>query len=118
MKNDSAARLVPLHPALVKLGFVDWLKSRGDSIFPRDLSHYSKAASGVMRGVGLENTFHDLRHTFSRFAHDSKIDVRIKNMIMGHAAKDMGDLYGHGAKPEQLLNEMKKVVFEGSPHLK
>lgn len=118
VKNDSARRLVPLHPALVNLGFVDWVKTQGETIFGGDLAHYSKSASALMRGLSLDNTFHDLRHTFSRMAHDAKMDVRIKNLIMGHAAKDMGELYGRGAKPDQLADEMKKVVFVGIQHLK
>ncbi len=113
-KTECSSRLVPIHPRLAGMGFAEWVRCQQGAPFPLAMSSYSKRSSKAMAGLGIRNTFHGLRHTFSRMARDSGLSKDMKDLIMGHAT-DISDRYGPGVSPEKLWREMEKVQFKSFP---
>jgi integrase len=101
VKTDSALRVIPLHPTLLKLGLVDRLlalRSKGERrLFP-DLAaggrygrygyRLSKRWTHYRRQVGLYapgKDFHTLRHSFNTHLLNKNVPVVWMSQIMGHA---------------------------------
>ncbi|WP_290999214.1 DUF6538 domain-containing protein [Hyphomicrobium sp.] len=126
LKERSSIRSVPLHPRLVELGFLEYVESRSDDLFPDLPIHKSgrlsdapsKAFSRYLRKLGIKRprlSFHSLRHTFidalKRFA---PRDAEARERLVGHAVQGMAGRYGKGYEAEahdmELLVEREKVL--------
>nr|WP_111297861.1 site-specific integrase [Paracoccus saliphilus] len=130
VKSDAGQRKLPIHPNLIKLGFLDLveMRRREDSgrLFP-DLARgetkgnhaelFSKAF-GYYRKVnevywpGLD--FHALRSTFSSFLlnNDDVKDSRARR-LMGHApASAMEASYAQGLRMSSLLRDIQEVTID------
>lgn len=117
VKNAQSKRLVPIHPTLEALGFLEWVRSKTDADrFPRSLDTYSRTTTERMTKLDIDNSFHGLRHTFSRCARTSGLTEEIKDLIMGQTSGGgIGRNYGRGVSPAKLYADMATVVFEGFP---
>ena len=109
IKNEASNRLVPLHPKLIELGFIEYVEKLPDQagrVFP-DLkpigigmkltdkwgqwfSRY-KVACGI---TDKAKVFHSFRHTWKTHAVDAGIPERICRQFQGHEGKDAADKYG------------------------
>lgn len=108
VKNASSRRLVPLHPTLIELGFIDYVQGLSDKngqIFPllaragegqKLTDNFGKWFTRYRRSLGIPEgmVFHGLRHTWKTKAVDAGILERICRQFMGHEAKDVADKYG------------------------
>lgn len=107
LKNESSKRVVPIHPELIKLDFLDYVekikKRRSKRLF-EDLKEYqgkfnhsfSKWFARYLRSCGVESiepnkrkAFHSFRHTFSQQLRKSKNDIPVEDIeeLTGHAHK-------------------------------
>lgn len=103
LKNPWSARRVPLHSALLNVGFVDWcehLRAAGfRRVFPElawgERVRYTKepirAHSALFGSLGMDRggdkVFHALRHTFnSALERMSDVPDTARNRLMGHQA--------------------------------
>ena len=111
IKTDASERLVPVHPKLIELGFIDYVQKLSDQkgrvfpLLPVDIygnpaaiwgewfSGYLRKVCGV---VDKRMTFHSFRHTFKDYARDARIEEGIQRQIMGHEGGDVADSYGSG----------------------
>lgn len=101
-------RDVPLHPQIIELGFLDFVKNapagplffrtdgRGDTskragVVARNLCTWLKKAGIIPDGVQPN---HAWRHAFKTTGRELGIDTRILDAIQGHAARTAGDDYG------------------------
>lgn len=133
LKTANSARTIPLHPELVRLGFVDYLKETArnptDPIFPKLLPQgkdgkrgprftrwfveYRKAIGVYKSGLGT----HSFRHTaITRLSNaiTSEDQRRHRNLIMGHIAGDAteGDLrYDKGDTLENLYKTLCLIKY-------
>lgn len=111
VKNPTSRRLFALHEVLVKIGFIDYCKSRkaDDWLFPGAFYHgktrvknpadaASKRQNTRLAAIGihkpLETTFHSSRHTAKDLMRIGKVDQRTADRQTGHAVKNVADGYG------------------------
>lgn len=115
LKNEQSRRLVPVHPKLLKLGFIEYAHEiaavNGDRIFP-DLKaggadkkasyDFTRKFGAYRKGIGIYERwldFHSLRHTFiSKLADKSVPDITIAT-IAGHAGITQTAHYVKAKKP-------------------
>ncbi len=129
-KSDESRRRLPIHPAMVALGWDNYVAERrkaGDIyIFPnlpRDADdtdpdaptrNYSKWWGRWMDAHGLPDPnidFHAFRHTFIRQSR-GKIDEEIRDLIVGHKGKGSeGRDYGDGAEIKILADALASVAY-------
>jgi len=132
VKNETSQRLIPLHPKMIDLGFLDYVASvrEGNSewLFP-DLDHETKHGPGHafskwwgnwMNAMGLTDpsiTHHSWRHTFKRAARQSDVKEEMHDVLTGHRGSTVSRQYGQGADIEPLARDMAKIVFPTFPAL-
>jgi integrase len=131
LKTASARRDLPLHPELVRLGFLEFVKERkrkaaADGVLFAGEKAYARQQWGRalgnwftrrVRSLGLKGrklTFHSLRHDFRDALREAEVERSLADYIMGHAQQGVGAIYGAGRPSLARLNEaMAKVRFEG-----
>jgi len=128
VKTTSSIRKVPVHPTLISLGFIDYvkiIKSKGvDRVFPeltkqRDgystkiSQHYNEK---FLPSVGVwkkqVKVLYSTRHTFINRCYNKGVDRDIIKSIVGHEPDFTMDVYGGNPfTPKQLYNEISKVSY-------
>ncbi|RST87516.1 hypothetical protein EJC49_04645 [Aquibium carbonis] len=110
LKNEGSERTVPLHPALVEAGFLDFVRERGQGpLFYRRSSgkaskrHASKGVSNRLsswiRGAGFKDPrkapAHAFRHWFKSSASRRGVADSMADALQGHAAASVAARYRH-----------------------
>lgn len=110
LKNEGSERIVPLHPALVEAGFLDFVRQRGQGpLFYRRSSgkaskrHASKGVSNRLsawiRQAGFKDPrkapAHAFRHWFKSAASRRGVADSLADAIQGHAAASVASRYRH-----------------------
>lgn len=128
IKNDASERLVPVHPRLIELGFIDYvqaLENQKGRIFPslpedkfgNPAAKWGEWFSGYLRRTcGITDkrkTFHSFRHTFKDNARNSEIDDGMQRQLMGHEGGDVADQYGAGYADYVMVAAMEKYRVPG-----
>jgi integrase len=133
VKTDAGKRLVPLHPQLISLGFLEYreeMKREGEKrLFPKlkktpstNYSHhlstwFTRYRKECLVGIekGEKKAFHSFRHTFLLACKESGMPHEMAAQIVGHETshKDMtygryGDRYSLGA----VYGKMVKIRIE------
>jgi len=125
-KNDNSVRDIPLHPEIVKLGFLDYIdeikKSGHTSIWPNLITEsgensksavFSKWFNRYIRNnlnIPTSKVFHSFRHNFVDICRNSGVPEDLRKSITGHISQDVGDTYGIGFSLEtkyQAINNLK-----------
>ena len=128
-KSNAARRRIPLHAALLRLGFLNYVafvKAAGfKRLFP-DLDEYrgrftknwSRWWGRWLTKLGMTDkslTFHSFRHTFTAELRRIKCDTSIMKELLGHAQTDVTSGYGRrdGFLHElgDLKDELEHIVF-------
>lgn len=129
LKTSSSNRRVPIHPELVKAGFleyVDLMEVAGNKrLFPKISStsyrqltaSWSQWFSRYLRSdIGISDqrkTFHSFRHGFKEACRMSGIPKDIHDYLTGHVSSDVGDGYGGDQYPLLALKTaIAKMQFE------
>lgn len=133
VKTNAAKRLVPLHTRLIELGFLNYVEAQaGPWLFPDLYGHKlhpaARAANWFTRyreKIGLENTIHELRHTWKRAARPplsipgSGMTEYISDLITAHASgsigRKYGELDGEGVEPADLSKAIELIDFPTFP---
>ncbi len=127
VKTITSQRVIPLHPQLIALGFLDYvreLQGRKEVwLFP-DLDHVSKFGPGHgfskwwgrwTTKLGLtdpEITFHSWRHTWKRRARETAtVKEEIHDVLSGHKGQTVSRSYGSGADIAPLARDMALILF-------
>jgi len=128
VKTTSSIRKVPVHPTLISLGFIDYvkiIKSKGvDRVFPeltkqRDgystkiSQHYNEK---FLPSVGVwkkqVKVLYSTRHTFINRCYNKGVDRDIIKSIVGHEPDFTLDVYGGSPfTPKQLYQGISKVSY-------
>ncbi len=126
-KTGKKGRKVPIHPFVLKLGFISFVNGRkgNDMLFEgaRETDHSNAYATEIMfimndwlniAGVkDAAHTFHSFRHTFKQFANSNR-DIRMEDWktIGGWVvAKDAGEGYGEKLTPDVTYESLKHLKF-------
>jgi len=128
VKTTGSIRKVPVHPTLISLGFIDYvkiIKSKGvDRVFPeltkqRDgystkiSQHYNEKFLPSV-GVWIRQTkvLYSTRHTFINRCYNKGVDRDIIKSIVGHEPDFTMDVYGGNPfTPKQLYRGISKVSY-------
>jgi integrase len=135
LKNKSSERVVPVHPQLVKLGFLKYVEQRrrdGERawVFPTvapdqrgALSAWSKWHGRYLRGpLGITDTdkvFHSYRHGFQDALRRATPDEELRDALAGRSSgKSVSRTYGAKAMVERwgvktLKAAIDKVSYPG-----
>jgi len=120
VKNRSSIRSVPLHPALIANGFLDYVAGlpKHGPLFPNVTpdrfgkrgGNGSKTIGRWVRDkVGITDTRkapnHSWRHRFADQCKKVGIPRELRFALEGHASSDAGDAYGSEGYPLRLLAE-------------
>ena len=128
VKTTSSIRKVPVHPTIISLGFIDYvkiIKSKGfDRVFPeltkqRDgystkiSQHYNEK---FLPSVGVwkkqVKVLYSTRHTFINRCYNKGVDRDIIKSIVGHEPDFTLDVYGGNPfTPKQLYQGISKVSY-------
>jgi len=126
LKTASSWRKAPIHPVLVKLGFlayVDALRTDGEpQLFPglkldrrgKRTANYSRAFGQYKRAIGIDDprkVFHSFRHTFKQACRGGAANEEVHDALTGHSSGSVGRSYG--AVPlKTLADAIGKVRYE------
>ena len=132
IKTASSRRKVPLHPALVKAGLLDYraaLAAAGARLdgplwpdLPVDAegqkgAPWSKWFNRHLRDkAGITDkakVFHSFRHTFKRMARDAAIPEEVHDALTGHSGGGVGRSYGRGFGLKTLAEAMARIKAPG-----
>jgi integrase len=126
VKTRSSVRELPLHPELVKIGFLDYVaehRTAGDErLFPnlrrgaqdRVAERFSKWFMTYRRSLGITDErkpFHSFRHTFKEACRAAGMTEEIHDALTGHRNGSVGR--GYGGVPLQTKAEaIKRIRYD------
>jgi integrase len=128
LKTRGSARKIPLHPEVLKAGFLDYVRSLpADGMLWPDLPRqkakgkysvmfgrwFAKWSGGL--GQGLDDprvVLHSLRGSFKRACRDAGIQEELHDQLTGHVTASVGRRYGMGASLKVLAEAVAKVSYE------
>jgi integrase len=127
IKNKNAARTIPVHPALMRVGFLEYareLAARGQQkVFP-DLTwgarsagqHASKRFAEFLREVGVKRqglTFHSFRNTVNTRLYSLEAGPAKIQQLLGHRKSALGEsnTYLSQIAPAELRGTLEMLEF-------
>lgn len=127
--KNRRAREVPIHPELIKLGFIDYVKrQRGKKerkLFPdaprgaegrNAYAPVSQWFSTLLTNAKLKRpgvNLHAFRHTFITACRNSGIPKDMAEALVGHKNDSVHDGYGDAVGLERRADAMGKLTFKG-----
>lgn len=118
VKTESSIRLLPVHPELEKLGFLEHIagvskgKKPSDPLFEkRDYTKFYNNKDRFFDKVGVKSdltSFHSFRHTFKDMLRVLR-DSDLRDRLMGHAPRSVGESYGSPLTPDEVRDFVEKV---------
>lgn len=129
VKTSSAKRDIPIHPTLIKAGFLDYVEERrqaGDEwLFPeleankhgKRTARLSRVLNDFLDDIGLD----DEELVFYSFRHSGKRDIRgkvlgeIVDLLFGHADGSVSSKYGRGADMRTLHDAICQLRYSDVP---
>jgi hypothetical protein len=122
IKNDESSRVIVVHPRLLDIGFLQYVKRRraagAKRLFDLKQSATGKWTKELSRRVNRyvdrmvtedpRYVFHSMRHEFKDRA-EATIATRVHDKITGHSPGTVGARYGLGASIELIAREIEKL---------
>jgi integrase len=125
LKTNSAGRVIPIHPLLIELGFLDrllYLRKLGEErLFP-EWQEYTRGdgttrwsqpitkswqyVKKILKVVRADLTLYSTRHLMAEWLDNSAIVQRTRNRILGHVSDVPG---GYGRKGTINANQMAAI---------
>lgn len=128
LKNAEAERVLPVHPEVIRLGFLEYARKRREGgqemLFP-DARTKSRGQMGhnigewfnpLVKSLGLKGrllTFHALRHTFKDRLREAAVSREIADALTGHHTPGVSSTYGSGFSTGRLRGAIEKVKYPG-----
>jgi integrase len=128
LKTNSSRRDIPLHPELVRLGFLKFVEGRrglaggeellfaGQKAFARDqwgrrLGEWFSKRAKELQLEGRKLGMHSLRHDFQDALREADVPADVASYLMGHAAEGMGAVYGGRPTLTRLKAAIERVSY-------
>ena len=127
LKTASSQRAIPIHPELVKMGFLDYVegqrkKTPQGRIFSEIkvgangyFSHnFSKWFGRYLKQVEVKTaktSFHSFRHNFKDGLRNAGSEDSRQNALMGHSDGSVPSTYGTGYSPKVLNDDLQKIEY-------
>ncbi len=128
VKTAAARRVIPVHPELVRMGFLDYAEAQREAgharLFPelkRDRRGYysdpfQKWFSRFLDKAGAKQprtSFHSFRHCFRDALREADVGREATLALGGWAGSGVADtVYGGGLRPGTLAREIRKVRYD------
>ena len=131
LKTESAEREIPVHPQLVRIGFLTWIEERRragcgrlfDDVLPSKHGYHSdlftKRFATFLRTIKLEEgrrqklCFHSFRHTFKDALNESGVPKAEAEEIGGWSrGKRTSRRYGKGLSADRLAPFVDRVTYD------
>ncbi|MDF2689648.1 MAG: integrase family protein [Microvirga sp.] len=128
LKNRSAARRVPVHAELIRLGLLDEVAARrraGEArLFPQlegggadgRLGHaYAKAFTRYRQDVSLYRSgldFHSFRHSATTFMHQAGIHATVVDHVTGHVTAGETARYTKRSSLQQMQQAIDAIAID------
>jgi integrase len=137
LKNEQSRRVVPLHPELIRIGFLDYVSAvttrPQDQVFPellpggkdRKLGYYfSKKFSAYRAAIGVRRRgldYHSFRHSVTTKLYEANVSEAWVDILTGHDEEggESRRRYLKGIPMPQLRSSIELVVWpelDLSPH--
>lgn len=127
IKTEAGKRYVPLHPELVKIGFLAFVaearKAERTRLFPdqgKDANGYyapfSKWFARFLDKAGVKTrkiTFHSFRHSYRDALRRASVSRDVAQALGGWASQGTDDDYGSGLGAAFLAEYVGRVAFPG-----
>lgn len=125
LKNPASERLIPIHPKVIDLGFLEYVDRCRDNgrlwenLAWRKLSGYSNSLGKWFQKFNRKHvtddprkTFHSLRHSFADALKQQLVEKSIVAEIMGHSNDSMTfGRYGKRYQPKVLLSAVSLIKY-------
>jgi integrase len=129
LKNPGSRRFIPLHPHLIRMGFVehvDNMRTTGqDRVFP-DIElapngYYSTYVTrwfndSFLRSINAKTdktSFHSFRHCYENALKDAEVYGEWIDCLQGHKVPGMRGRYGNAGSAKRLHEAVCKISYEG-----
>jgi integrase len=118
-KTESASRVIPLHPDLVRMGFLDYAKRCDGDLFGITGKTLAKRFPAYRRSRGVDRAgvaFHSLRKSFVAPLEEAEVPSDTAALLVGHKSKRSFtyDVYSpHGPTLRKLSEAVGKVRYVG-----
>lgn len=126
LKTRNSLRKVPIHPELIKIGFLDYAENaerewlfpdmpKGDA--PKMSDQFSKKFRTFLKPTGIwaprRKVFHSFRNAFNDALRTADVRLEYREQIMGWVDyKKMDNRYGHGHVIKKLHDEVSRVSYK------
>lgn len=103
LKNAGSRRVVPLHPDLIELGFLEYSAQTSGLLFPSLKSKSGDYGNNIGKwfgtyirdlGIEIKQPVHGFRHTFKTLCRSVGISDGVQDWLTGHAPSNVGGAYG------------------------
>lgn len=127
VKTENGIRFVPIHPALIEAGFLDYVesvrKANETRLFPNltldargYYSHeYTKWFSRHLKSIGAKTaktSFHSFRHTYRDAVRKAQLPRDAHLQLGGWSSGATDDDYGSGLDAKDLYEELCKIKYD------
>ncbi|QDZ06933.1 site-specific integrase [Sphingomonas panacisoli] len=124
VKTEGSRRVLPLHPKLIELGFMDYVERqrasgavrlfrdlKADKLGVKTKEASRRAARVIDHAVSKDPriVFYSFRHTFKDLCRDADIPKDVHDQLTGHAPADVGGGYGFGRAVANLHRHIKRL---------
>lgn len=120
-KNENSAdRDVPIHPALLEAGLLDYVATCSGRLFPKvtctnevQSKAYSQWWGRYLTTLGItakSKVFHSFRHLFKDLCRNAGLDDSAIDQICGHEPGTVGGRYGSGRRIDVLAKLMAQII--------
>jgi len=125
VKSEAGRRMIPVHPELIRIGFLDYVNGIGAGrLFPDWAmgadgyysSSFSKWFSRFLTAVGVKTdkkSFHSFRHSFKDALRAARLDDRAQDLFMGHDDGSVQRRYGSGAPIREESEDFLRIAYNG-----
>jgi integrase len=131
-KTENARREIPIHPELVDLGFLEYVRERRDAgdirLFPgwaasrdarklyssaRWIRNLNEVVIPAITARKPKPTLYSLRHTWKTLLAEQRVPAQYQNQLIGHAQAGMDEHYLHEISIERLYEAIKDIKHAG-----
>jgi len=126
-KTETAKRVVPVHPELIRLGFLTYVAERrkagGGPLFPALKSGQDSPTEGWSKWWGRyarkhgitdkRKVFHSFRHLVKDGFRNNGVERALADALQGHAVPGVGQEYGEGHSLKVKAEALAKLQYPG-----